>query len=268
MVLFKIAKAYFGPAKLIRFAPFFLIIPIFLFQALSLSGCVSTSPGLPGLYVVSLRPAKVSDATRDVQVRLGYYGICATVDSDKFLCQTSSGANADVVATNLFPTFQNNAAGPKTGNGNASTTTLPEVHDLIATALDLQAQIFMSILAGASFLFLVGLGFLFMYKRDLARPNPDKPRRSAIIKRGTYGMLFLSTALVFTASLATTETTGALAFAANPNRSSSPTILIKEGVALQVLQWMSFGFSLLFTLAVPFLARQKRVPASSEKEEI
>ena len=151
------------------------------------------------------------------------------------------------MTNNLFPTFAINGTKP---NGT-SQVTASDVHDLVATALELQKQIFISILAGASFLFMVGVVFLFLLKRNNAKPNPDKPRRNAIIRRGTYGLLYLSTALVFATALSTTETAGALQFASRATSSSS--ILMHAGRTIQVLQWMAFGFSTLFTMTVPIL---------------
>ncbi|KAK0727798.1 Ca2+ regulator and membrane fusion protein Fig1-domain-containing protein [Lasiosphaeria miniovina] len=274
MGVFQVVKLFFNPYKLLRLLPFTLIIPIVLFDALSLSGCVSTSPGIPGLYVVSLRSTKNTTALADVQVRIGYFGICGT-DGSGFRCQSSSKSSAsDAVTANLFPglglgntTTTSNKSSNTTVGSIVGPANAVDVHELVATALELQVQIFISILAGGAFLFASGLVFLVLHKRDAASPNPDKPRRSAILKRGTYGLLYLSAALVFTASLATSETAGALAYASSTIRNAP--VLISEGIALPVLQWMAFGFTLLFTLAVPWIARPGYVTSlvRSQKKE-
>lgn len=115
MVLFKVAKIFFkrkshtSPLRIglrantkpktassaLRLAPYLLIVPIIVFQgkislqhcqwvgglltapaALSLTGCISTSPAIPNIYIVSLRP---NHNTTDVptQVRIGYFGMSA-----------------------------------------------------------------------------------------------------------------------------------------------------------------------------------------------
>ena len=104
-------------------------------------------------------------------------------------------------------------------------------------------------------------------KRDVASPTAwqDHPRRSTIIRRMTYGLLCGSTGLVFAAALATTQAAGALEFASAGMRDAS--VLIKSGTTLQVLQWIVFGFEVLFTLAVPFLARPKVVVQEEFKGE-
>ncbi|KAL2258318.1 hypothetical protein VTK26DRAFT_8399 [Humicola hyalothermophila] len=260
MVLLKLAKFYFKPAGAARFAPYILILPIIVLYALSLTGCVSTSPGIPNIYVVSLR-ANHNASDTPVQVRVGYYGICG-IDEDGKRCQSASGRSVETLMTNLFPELGGNG----TNSDSNSTADADDVADMINTALDLQGGTFISVLAGAAVLFLGGVVALFFLKRDVSSPTAwDHPRRSAIIRRATYGMLYGSTALVFAASLATTQSAGALKYASEAMRDAS--VLIKAGTTLQVLQWLVFGFSTLFALAVPFLVRPKPQPQEEYKGE-
>ncbi|KAK4443231.1 Ca2+ regulator and membrane fusion protein Fig1-domain-containing protein [Podospora aff. communis PSN243] len=246
MVLFKLAKMFIKPTSTIRLAPCVLIIPIILFQALSLSGCVSTSPAIPDIYIVSLEPAK--NTSLPVEVRVGYFGICGD-DGEIVRCQSSAGGDVNIVTNSLFPKFANNA----TGNATRPAAPPSELQDIVATAIQIQSRIFGSIFAGASFFFFIGIIFLFLYKRDNANPNPDKPRRSAILRRGTYGLLYLSTGLVFATALATTEAGGVLQFSSQA--ASSSAIFMHAGRTIQVLQWMTFGFAMIFTATVPILVR-------------
>ena len=186
---------------------------------------------------------------------MGYFGICGGDGSD-FLCQRSSGANADTLAPILFPDFNfGNGTGSKNATAGRDAVFLK---DLVSVAIDLQSQVYVTILAAAAFFFLIGLVFLFLHQRDVKNPNADKPRRSAILKRGTFGLLALSTGLIFTAALATTETAGALKHSTESIKNAP--VLMKEGITLQVLQWMAFGFSMLFTLAAPLLAKPGLAP--------
>jgi len=75
------------------------------------------------------------------------------------------------------------------------------------------------------------------------------------VRRATYGLLFGSTALVFAAALATGQAAGALEYASKGM--SHASVLIKAGTTMQVLQWVAFGFEVLFAGAVPFLVRYK-----------
>ncbi|KAK4040842.1 Ca2+ regulator and membrane fusion protein Fig1-domain-containing protein [Parachaetomium inaequale] len=260
MVLKHLAKMYFKPAGLLRYAPYLLILPIIVFHALSLTGCVSTSPAIPNIYVVSLR-ANNNATDTPLQVRIGYFGICG-IDEDGTRCQAATGRSVETLAANLFPDLQQG-----TNNTSSNTTTTPatnsEITDLITTALDLQSRTFISVLAGAAVLFVLGAAALFLFKRDVRSANSwEHPRRSTVIRRVTYGLLFGSTALVFAAALATSQSAGALEYASEGM--SHASVLIHAGTTLQVLQWIAFGFEVLFALAVPFLVRYKAVAGEEE----
>ena len=114
-------------------------------------------------------------------------------------------------------------------------------------------------------LFIVGIVAVLLHKLDVRRGTFEHVRRSAIIRRITYGTLYLSTGLVFAAALATDQAADALEFASAGMKDAS--VLIKSGTTLQVLQWITFGFSMLFTLAVPLLVRSKE-EAQAYKEEV
>ena len=248
--------------------PYLLVVPIAVFYgkfsrlsikfcnyvvltvdlALSLASCVSTSPAIPELFIVSLQPSKNTSAP--AEVRLGYFGICARSNGSEFSCQRTSGASADTVFANLF-----HVPGSNTTGANATAAANSDAKDLISNALVLQSQIFISILAGAAFLFLVSLVLLVFLRRSLSDPFPEKPGRVTLLKRVTWAVLFLSVALVFTASLATSETAGALQYSSGPVTQSPFTI--SPGISLQVLQWMTFGFSLLFAMAELWILRPK-----------
>lgn len=198
-------------------------------------------------------------------MRIGYFGICGK-DGVTTRCMSSAGGDAAAVTTNLFPTFASNSNGNGTKPNSTSPTVSPaEIQDLVATALSMQGQIFISILAGSAFLFVAGVAALFLYKRDVNKYGLDvlPPRkRGTILRRITYGALYLSVGLVFAASLATTETADALQFASRATASS--VVLMHAGRTLQVLQWMAFGFSTLFVMAVPVLVRPKGVVAKEQ----
>lgn len=101
-----------------------------------------------------------------------------------------------------------------------------------------------------------------LLKRDAQSQSAwEHPRRSAIIRRATYGLLFGSTALAFAAALATSQAAGALQYA------STAAVLIHEGRTLQVLQWVGFGFQVLFVAAVPVLMRARGGEAEGEFKE-
>ncbi|KAL2125888.1 hypothetical protein VTI74DRAFT_2344 [Chaetomium olivicolor] len=265
----KAAKMYFKPVGYLRFAPYILIIPIIVLQALSLTGCVSTAPAIPNIYVVDLRANNNATDGPAVKVRIGYYGICG-VDPDGTRCLSAHGRSVEDLTLNLFP-----ALGATARNGSSSSVNglnRDEITDIVTTAVDLQGRTFISVLAGAAVLFLLGVAALAVYKRDVkahggasSSPWESQSRRSRIVRRMTYSMLCGSAALVFAAALATTQSAGALEYAALGMKHAS--VFIKSGTTLQVLQWLTFGFQVLFALVVPFLVREKKSEGGEWKGE-
>ncbi|KAK4198881.1 Ca2+ regulator and membrane fusion protein Fig1-domain-containing protein [Triangularia verruculosa] len=259
MVVMKLAKMFLLPkgTGLIRYIPYLFIIPVIVFHALALTGCVSTSPGIPNIYVVSLRSAELANSNNtdlDVQVRIGYFGMCG-ISEDHTLCGTVSGRDVEDLSATLFPA------------ATASNNTLlkNEITDLITTAQDLQTEIFISILAGAAVLFIVGLVALFFFKRDRKKNGVEwyeQGKWSKIVKRGTYGALFLSAAMTFASALATSQSAGALQITSAVMENAS--VLIKTGTTIQVFQWIAFGFGFSFAAVVPFLAK----PSGSGEEYV
>ncbi|KAK3902449.1 Ca2+ regulator and membrane fusion protein Fig1-domain-containing protein [Staphylotrichum tortipilum] len=252
MTLATIVKAYLKPAGLLRIVPFLLIIPIIVFHALSLTGCLSTSPAIPNIYIVSLRSNSTgtNGTETPVQARIGYFGICG-IDTTGTRCEPATGKSATTLATNLFPALQNTTTSSSSSNTTRHAT---EVTTLLTTALDLQSRIFISVLAGGGVLFLLGLPALFLLHRDARSPARfDKPRRSVIIRRATYGLLAGSAALAFAAALATTQAASALEYAAAGVTSGKGEVVIKAGRTLQVMQWLAFGFEVVFVGAMPWV---------------
>jgi hypothetical protein len=90
--------------------------------ALLLAGCSSSSPGIPGIYLISLyyqqyppvfSPTQVqpqiSTAIANIvgdaslNVRVGYFGICISMDGGNYLCNQNSTSLADIVSTDQDP---------------------------------------------------------------------------------------------------------------------------------------------------------------------
>ncbi|KAK4137754.1 hypothetical protein BT67DRAFT_447487 [Trichocladium antarcticum] len=274
MVLMKMAKMYFKPLGLLKLAPYLLIVPIIVFHALCLTGCLSTSPAIPNIYLVALRSAHNTSAAVPLQVRIGYHGICG-IDAHGTRCQSARGSSADALAAALFP---DPPTGTGTGTGTTTGTTtaraLParaatptETTDLITTALALQQHTFTPVLAAGGVLFVLGLAALALLKRDVAGPAAwDHPRRSTLIRRATCGLLSGSAALVFAAALATTQAAGALEFATAGMADAS--VLARAGTTLQVLQWTVLGLEVVFGVAAPFLVRSEAAGEGEYKGEV
>lgn len=90
--------------------------------ALLLAGCSSTSPLIPDIYLISLYytqyPAVFSKAQvdpgvttaisnivgqADLNVRVGYFGICVQPDAGAYMCNQNASALADLVSVDQDP---------------------------------------------------------------------------------------------------------------------------------------------------------------------
>ncbi|KAK3501946.1 Ca2+ regulator and membrane fusion protein Fig1-domain-containing protein [Neurospora crassa] len=243
--------------KFIKLAPLTFIIPTILFLILSLAGCLSSAPTIPSLYVVALTSSS-NGTLAPMQVRLGYFGMCGD-DGDTRTCLSAAGhydpdEPQDIIHLTelLFPQVMNNS------NARGA---IPELQNMVLTGLDLQDQIFGKVLLTGSALFALGLVLMFplkLVKKKLAQLAPGTPltKKQQFIRRGCYSTIWAGLMIVFAACIGTTETAGALGHATAHIKGSS--ILMKEGVTLQVLQWMAFGFMFLFVLTMPIMLFVKR----------
>lgn len=198
-------------------------------------------------------------------------GICG-IDEDGTRCESASGRSVETLTKTLFPglPLNNKTTTSDRSRSSPSATQAEDIVDLVTTAIDLQSRSFVSVLAGAAVLFVPGVAATLLHGRDARSPSPagwDRPRRrSALVRRAAYGLLGASAALAFAAALATTQAAGALEYASSAMRHCS--VRVRAGTTLQVLQWLAFGFTALFALAVPFLARpSKAAEAQAYKEE-
>ena len=93
-----------------------------MFPALLLAGCSSSSPGIPNIFLISLYylpypptfdPAQVDPGVTtaianivgqaQLEVRVGYFGICVNPDGGSFLCSNNASALAAQVSVDQDP---------------------------------------------------------------------------------------------------------------------------------------------------------------------
>ncbi len=93
-----------------------------LFPALLLAGCSSSSPGIPGIFLISLyyksyppnfAPSQVDPGVTtaianivgqaQLEVRVGYFGICINPDGGAFLCSNNATSLATQVSVDQDP---------------------------------------------------------------------------------------------------------------------------------------------------------------------
>lgn len=130
---------------------------------------------------------------------------------------------------------------------------------LFNLALILQTKIFLWLLAVAGGLFAFGVFFLILLKRHIkAIPNASALRRRLFFKRALIFTLWPSVALVLAAAVSITQTVSGLQYSTS-SISGSP-VRITGGTALQALQWLTLGLSVLFALGVTAIFDSRSAP--------
>lgn len=132
--------------------------------------------------------------------------------------------------------------------------------DIFNRALLLQSHILLWLIIPAAVLFLLGILVFSALKWQQKRAT-SKPRTEKILRSLTVVTLWLSTAVAFAATLATSQTTGALAYTSHAE--SAPTFLISQGKTLQILQWVVCILSVLFSGGITLVLKAGASDASS-----
>ncbi|KAF1937532.1 hypothetical protein EJ02DRAFT_51053 [Clathrospora elynae] len=229
----------------VRFGVYMLPIPILLFYVLSLTGCVSTSPGMKNLFLVGLQPSSLpsvatNSSLQDFHIRLGYFGACLGETADLDCASTSGGSKDALIARVLENTANHNT---------------PSNLPLISSALALQSKV-LNVLVIASVLFTLSLASLALLKLSL-KSRSTRTHRTTLYKPITVSTLWLSIALALAAALSTTQTFGVLQYSTTLLNTSE--LKVMPGVALQVLQWLAFSFSAVFTMGVSSMFKSVEV---------
>jgi hypothetical protein len=204
--------------------------------AIVLTGCVSTSPGIPNVFLINLRDTNAG-ASLTSQIRIGYFGKNSLLldlkgmanrsrglyigEPGDFVCTSTSG----MTAAALVSKFSNMSSSPLATDGTKGQA-------LISLALTLQGKIFPPLLAASGSTFLIGLLSLTLLKRDIRRfPQSvaertpfDALKRMERIRSFTVLSIWASVGLVLTSCVAVAQTAGGLKFTtAAENSSTSST---------------------------------------------
>lgn len=131
--------------------------------------------------------------------------------------------------------------------GNASQADALQATPL-SIALDLQSKVFISLCAIAAVLFGISLVLLLLKSyldKRLVDSDPGPGRR--FLQKAPPLCVFFSTGLAFASALAVMQAGNALEFATTGSRDG---VIFSSGKALQVLQWLVFAFSALFSFVL------------------
>jgi len=173
--------------------------------------------------------------------------MCTTSNETGTHCVTTARSTPENILPSLFP---NLTTTPTTTTRSASTADLTS---LLSGALTLQTHVFNPILAASGIVFLASVVTLFFLKRATG----GNPRRAGVLRVWTVVGLCLSVAMGLTACLAVTEAVWALQYSPllSGERGGEGVTVVRQGVALQVLQWFAFGLTVVFTSSVSWLVR-------------
>ena len=135
----------------------------------------------------------------------------------------------------------------------SSTLSNPHVKTLLKIALDTQANTISWVLVAAGITYLLSLLLILIlqFNRKRVQRKPTTARKIMVLKRMTLFFVWLSAALVFGASLATSQ----LARAIHRTSASSvgivaSSLVIEAGQGVQVLQWLATSFSFWFATGI------------------
>ncbi|KAI0901626.1 Ca2+ regulator and membrane fusion protein Fig1-domain-containing protein [Annulohypoxylon nitens] len=217
-----------------RFVAYLLIAILFLFYVLVLTGCLSTSPAVPDLFLVKLQ----AKGQEGVEVRVGYYGMCVTKEENGGLTCMATYARSPEALGSMFLANSTN------------TTQEIAVKELLTQANIIQNKIFYALLVASGGLFLFSVIFMLLLKRYIKSSNQKASKQKKRFKSGMQLFRQYAFGLAVAAAFSTTQATGALNFATSTMTNSESVILITGGKAVQGIQWTIVALLCLVHLAV------------------
>lgn len=138
-------------------------------------------------------------------------------------------------------------------------STLSISSPLVSYVLRLQHTISYTIPSSASILFLLGLITLIILQSTITSqkklPSISKTKRIRHLTLITRFMLWISTTLTLIAAYCVTSTLAALQVATSSPTGNLAGETITRGKTLEVLEWMTLGFSAVFSLFVDIMLR-------------
>lgn len=228
---------------------------------LSLVGCVSNSPGVPGIYLV-----KLSDTTTNATVQVGYFGLCAG-DNGRWSCQPTFGTDFNTTLTNFdfrattVGLDASSASGFRTSSAAAQNnvdaidalTHSVSLRSLLLLGHDIQQKIivFVPLLIGG-ILFLASFCALLAW----ALLSGKKPDQADKAKKASFMLTTYSVAGAVGAAAAVTMASSALRFAGTSLANSSSSVQAVGGQALQALQWLIVVFTMLWHLTAAVMLKE------------
>jgi hypothetical protein len=155
-----------------------------------------------------------------------------------FNCQTTSNKNTEAIVNTLTTTAPNKGG-------------LDGLNDIVGLARRLQAKYVLGLFAGAGSLFLINLFAIAALRWDAKYPVTNKvsSNRYENFRKTAVVTVWSSVAFALASAASLDQTANALTFVTRLDPTISG-ITIVAGRTLSVLQWIVFGFSVIFGVGI------------------
>ncbi|KAF2111179.1 hypothetical protein BDV96DRAFT_603303 [Lophiotrema nucula] len=204
--------------------------------ALSLTGCVSNSPGVSNIFLLKLHD--INGEKVFSEIRIGYFRICILWSGER-ICQATAGRSVDDVLQSAITT--NPDLTVVWNNSNA----------LLSTALTLQSKVLISVIAGAEAMFVIGLIFVVLLKRicrAVPTNNAAQNQKRLFLRSVALMAIWSPVAFALAAALSVNQATSALAYITRVQ--DAPELQVAAGETLVVLQYLAFAITALFAIGI------------------
>ncbi|KAI3318273.1 hypothetical protein HD806DRAFT_512367 [Xylariaceae sp. AK1471] len=211
-----------------RFGIHLLLAILVTFYILVLTGCLSTSPGIPTLFLLRLQ----RNGTGEVSV--GYFGMCVSQEADNPLtCGSTYSLSSDQVIQKFI-----------THNTTAARQQEDSVRLLLLAAHIIQTKVFYPLLAGSAGMFSIVITTFLLLKYYTKKMVSVAESKKARLKLALTVFRQYTFATALAAAFATAQGTGALNFYSAGLSGPTTNMIVTPGVPVQGLQW-----SIVFLLA-------------------
>lgn len=227
---------------------------------LTLTGCLSTSPGIPDLFLMKLETNQPASA----QIRVGYYGKSLSLPIKNGILANfllgmcaSQKREGPVTCGQTYSLDLNQLSEKFLGDNETSADQQGDMVELLSIAKIIQTKIFYPLLAASAGLFGLSIVALLLLKRYIKSivPNAEPKKKRLRLALSILRQYAFATALA--AAFSTTQGTGALNFSTTVLAKSASHITITAGAPVHGLQWtivallvvMHYSVSALFSPA-------------------
>ncbi|KAI3331296.1 Ca2+ regulator and membrane fusion protein Fig1-domain-containing protein [Ustulina deusta] len=219
-----------------RFLSWILSAIVTTFYVLSLVGCLSTSPGIPNLFLVQLQ----TNQSQPMQVRIGYFGICASQPLRSDLKCLPSSSLGDSQLKDAFLSSTVNLDGDYDN----------DMEPLLEAAYIFQTKIFSPLLAASAGLFFLSIIAMLFIKRSMKQLVPAPPSNMSFMRSMLSVTMLYAFGLALAAAYSTTQAANALNFTTTVLSGPTPQLEILPGGPIQGLQWTIVGLLVLIQWSV------------------